>query len=146
MTVEKLLHLAEAKIAYYDALKAITNVLAPRDSVNANPLFERPEWMDNDKDKGDTTMKFETDNFIKEEADAIAHKVVRNAVHKIVKMSKDDISSFEDVMAYASAATDTLQRSTFDVHIIVQPRKDGMHIETSIRGSVSDVQRDDDEE
>jgi hypothetical protein len=97
------------------------------------------------KDKGDTTMNEENKGLINAEADAIAHKVVENTLHKMAKQCAEDCSSPTDLIAYTIAAKSVLEQTTFDVHIIIRPREDGMHIKTSIKGHVSSGHSDDDE-
>jgi hypothetical protein len=91
-------------------------------------------------------MNEEENTLIHEEAEAIAHKVVKNALHKMAKHVAEDCSSPTDLIAYTIAAKTALEQSTFDVHIIIRPREDGMHIKASIKGHVRDVHSDDDEE
>lgn len=146
MTAQELLKRVEAEIAYYDALREITGTRQPKYKVDPYIFFKKPENKNNNKDKGDTTMNEEKNTLIQEEAEAIAHKVVKNALHKIAKHAAVECSSPADLIAYTIAAKTALEQSTFDVHIIIRPREDGMHVETSIKGHASAGHSDDDEE
>jgi hypothetical protein len=106
----------------------------------------KPENKNNNKDKGDTTMNEKKNTLIQEEAEAIARKVVNNVMDKMAKLCVEKSSSHIDLIANTIASEEALSRSTFDVHIIIRPREDGTHIETSIRGHVSDEHSDGDEE
>jgi riboflavin synthase alpha subunit len=90
-------------------------------------------------------MNEEENSLIQEEAKAIARKVVNNAVYEMAKRCAEECSSSIDVIAYTIAAKEALNKSAFDVHIIIRPREDGMHIKTSIKGHVSSGHSDDDE-
>jgi riboflavin synthase alpha subunit len=99
----------------------------------------------NNKDKGDTTMNEKKNTPIQEEAEAIARKVVNNVMDKMAKLCVEKSDSPIDLIANTIASEEALEHSTFDVHIIIRPREDGMHIKTSIKGHVSSGHSDDDE-